>query len=204
VVDAAGLSSGRRDIRFLLVGDGNQRAAVAAHAASVPNVEVLPPVDSDDYPLLLAAADVLLVSEQPGTGEMSLPSKLTSYLAAGRPVLAAVSSDGACAKELARTHGAGHVVAPGDPARLLEALLHLKAHHELRDRMSVAATTYARGNLTRSAAAALVAEFLLRLRTGGDARGSVRVPRQERRRPRPTAVAYAAAGRSVESSDIAR
>ena len=65
-------------------------------------VRLLPPLDDEQYPIALAAADVLLVNERPSVGDMSLPSKVTSYLAARRPVLAAVAPDGATAAEVVR------------------------------------------------------------------------------------------------------
>jgi len=49
---------------------------------------------------------------------MSLPSKLTSYLMAGRPVVAAVRDDGETATEVSRT-GAGTVVSNDSPQALL-------------------------------------------------------------------------------------
>ena len=69
---------------------------------------------------MLAAADVLLINERESVVQMSLPSKLTSYLVAGQPILAAVNDDGATAQELRRL-GLGNVVDPGDAAALHDA-----------------------------------------------------------------------------------
>jgi colanic acid biosynthesis glycosyl transferase WcaI len=110
------------------------------------------PLPDSHYPLALAAADVLVVNERPSVGDMSLPSKLTSYLAAGRPVLAAVSPDGATARELARTGGAALVVPPGEPAALAAAVRELRDDPERRSRMAAAASLYARRELGREAA----------------------------------------------------
>lgn len=109
-------------LRFVLLGDGNQRRALAAAAAGVSRLQFLPPADQSGYADVLAAADVLLVNELPGVAEMSLPSKLTSYCAAGRPVLAAVGATGATAEAL-RATGAGVVVPPGAPDALVDAAL---------------------------------------------------------------------------------
>lgn len=179
VVDAGRLASGRPDLRFLLVGDGNQREAIAAYADGLPNVELVPPVDEATYPLVLAAADVLLVSERASTGDMSLPSKLTSYLAAGRPVLAAVAPDGACASELAKTGGAASVVPPGDAAALLREVLALRTDEAKRLRMGSRASAYALAELGRDAAARNVATFLRCLRRKSVVRPLVPGPRQE-------------------------
>ena len=80
---------------------------------------------SDVHASLLAAADVLLLSERASQVDMSLPSKLTAYYAAGRPIVAAVGVDGGSAAEVERS-GAGIVVPRRDePVALLDALAQL-------------------------------------------------------------------------------
>jgi colanic acid biosynthesis glycosyl transferase WcaI len=135
----------------LLVGDGNQRRALQQQAADLPNVRFVEPLDEIRYPLALAAADVLLVNERPSVGDMSLPSKLTSYLSAGRPVLAAVTPDGATAAELRRTRGAGLVIRPGDPDLLATSIVQLQRDERLRLAMGRAGWTYAHTRLDQKA-----------------------------------------------------
>jgi acetyltransferase-like isoleucine patch superfamily enzyme/glycosyltransferase involved in cell wall biosynthesis len=147
VVEAGRLLASADDLTLLIIGDGSQRAAIAEQAHHVDTVGLLPPLDDTDYPLALAAADLLLVNERASVGDMSLPSKLTSYLAAGRPVLAAVSADGATAAELAASDGAGLVIPPGDPASLATAILRLRDDSAARDQMSSAALAYAQNRL---------------------------------------------------------
>ena len=115
VIEAARHLSDRRDVAFVFVGDGSQRRALEAQAQGLDNVRFVEPLGADEYPLALAAADVLLVNERATVGDMSLPSKLTSYLTAGRPVLAATWPRGATGNELARTSGAAQLVDPGYP-----------------------------------------------------------------------------------------
>ena len=94
-------------------------------------------------------------------GDMSLPSKLTSYLSAGRAVLAAVAPDGATALELDRTGGAAVTVSPGDPEPMAAALVALKddprprggGHGRRRPRLRA-------GRAGRPAAAARLDELL--------------------------------------------
>jgi colanic acid biosynthesis glycosyl transferase WcaI len=134
-------------VRVLLVGDGSQRRALQHLATGLSRVQFVSPLDDDAYPLALAAADVLLVSERPTVRDMSLPSKLTSYLAAGRPILAAVSPGGATAAELARAAGAARVVAAGDPTALARAVVDLRDAPAQRGAMGRAAARYARSSL---------------------------------------------------------
>lgn len=167
VVEAARLLSDRRDVLVVLMGDGNQREALQAEGADLPVLRFEDPVAADDYADVLAAADLLLVNELPSVGEMSLPSKLTSYFSSGGPVLAAVSADGACARELEATQGAALRVEPGDPSALAKAVDELQHAPERRAAMGRAGAGYADAVLGRRVAETRVlglAEELLALR----------------------------------------
>jgi glycosyltransferase involved in cell wall biosynthesis len=64
---------------------------------------------------------LLLVPDAGGRGKGVLSGKVFEYLAAGRPILAAVPPDGAAA-DLIRETGAGVVVAPDDVGGMRLAL----------------------------------------------------------------------------------
>jgi glycosyltransferase involved in cell wall biosynthesis len=68
---------------------------------------------------------LLLIPESGGRGRSVLSAKVFEYLAAERPILAAVPPDGAAA-ELIRETGAGTVVAPEDVDGLRQALVRLE------------------------------------------------------------------------------
>ena len=110
---------------FAFVGDGSRRLELERAAQGVPNVAVLPPVAQADYAALLAAADVLLVNERDTVRDMSLPSKLTAYLHAAKPIVAVVHPHGATAHEVLRS-GAGRIVPTGNGACLAAALRELQ------------------------------------------------------------------------------
>lgn len=154
LVEVARISKGMTDLHFVIVGTGNQRAAVEARAAGLHNLTFVDPLDGEQYPNSLAAADLLVVNERPGVGDMSLPSKLTSYLPSGRPIIAAVADDGATADELRRTGGAALIVPPGDPVAFLEGVLNLRLDPARRARMSATGQAYARTTLGQRSAAA--------------------------------------------------
>jgi colanic acid biosynthesis glycosyl transferase WcaI len=148
VLDAAATAAkSSSDIRFVFLGDGNQRSLLQRTAARLSNVEFLPSQPDAEYSAALAAADVLLLSERSTVADMSLPSKLTSYCAAGRPIVAAVRRDGATHREIERS-GAGLVVPAGDSGALLAAL------HRLRDDPALAAELGAAGERYASTALA--------------------------------------------------
>jgi colanic acid biosynthesis glycosyl transferase WcaI len=134
-------------VRFVLLGDGNQRPMLERAAAHLPNVQFLPSQPDDEYSAALAAADVLLLSQRSTVADMSLPSKLTSYCAAGRPIVAAVRDDGATYREIQRT-GAGMTVPAGDPEALLRALAELRNDPTLAARLGAAGRSYAATALT--------------------------------------------------------
>jgi len=105
------------------------------------NIAGMAAVADDQYSALLAAADLLLVNERSTQMEMSLPSKLTSYLYSERPVIAAVPRGGATWKFL---DGVAELVEAGDPKALAKKIREVKADPkrcaELADKGSLFAT----------------------------------------------------------------
>jgi glycosyltransferase involved in cell wall biosynthesis len=126
ILDAAELLRGER-IRIVLAGDGNDRARLQADAKRrrLANVEFMPMQEPGRWEELMQASDVLLVNQRASVADMSLPSKLTSYFPAGRPVVAAVSPDSETAREIEAAE-AGYVVPADDPAALRDVLVSLR------------------------------------------------------------------------------
>lgn len=152
VVAAAelGLRSGK-SVKFVLLGDGNQRAILQKLAAEIPTIEFLPPVTDGEFPAALGAADVLLVNERPGVGHMSVPSKLTSYFNSGKPVLAATDVAGLTAVEIAAS-GAGVCVPADRPDLLLSEAMRLGTDRELASQLGEAGRRYCGDLLSEDAA----------------------------------------------------
>lgn len=127
IVDAARLADERSaPVHFILVGDGGERRRLVDLATGISRLSFVPPLDDEQYRLALAAADVLLVNEKPGVSAMAVPSKLTAYFDAGRPVIAATDPEGITASEVAAA-GAGIVVPAGQPERLVDAVVEIGA-----------------------------------------------------------------------------
>jgi glycosyltransferase involved in cell wall biosynthesis len=152
VVAAAALAA-RTDsrVRFVLLGDGNQRASLEATAAGVPALEFLPLVNEEEFPAALGAADVLLVNERPGIAQTSVPSKLTSYFNSGKPILAATAAAGFTADELASS-GAGVCVPADRPDLLLSEAIRLGTNRELGRQLGEAGRRYCAELLSQGAA----------------------------------------------------
>lgn len=125
VVHAAQIADSKKlNLRFVLMGDGNQRCKLESMALGVTRLEFRDPLPEGDFAAALKAADILLVNERPGVAEMSVPSKLTSYFQSGTPVLASVSSEGNAAQEV-RDSNAGILIDSGDPEGLVRSAVSL-------------------------------------------------------------------------------
>jgi len=125
IVEAARLADQvSAPILFILVGDGSERNRLQAGAKGISRIKFVDPLDEHDFRMALAAADVLVVNEKPGVSSMAVPSKLTSYFDAGKPIVAATDPHGTTADEI-NASGAGIVVPAGEPRVLLETALQL-------------------------------------------------------------------------------
>lgn len=133
VVEAARLARPDSGIRFVLLGDGNQREHLAALGASVPGLTILGSLPDAEFVRVLNSADALLVNEKGGVAGMAVPSKLTSYFSTGLPVIAATEPGSITESEVVLA-GAGLVVRPDDPSALLAAAAQLA-----RDRSAASA-----------------------------------------------------------------
>jgi glycosyltransferase involved in cell wall biosynthesis len=159
---AALLGDGR--VRIALVGDGNDRARLAGLASErrLTNVDFIPMQSPGNWEATMQAADLLLVNQRASVTDMSLPSKLTSYFAAGRPVIAAASADSETAAEI-EAAGAGLIVPPGDPAAFRDAISTLEQDRSRAETLGASGSAYAESRLSRTSALAEYDEFVGRI-----------------------------------------
>jgi putative colanic acid biosynthesis glycosyltransferase WcaI len=175
VIAAAELAA-RNDsrVRFVLLGDGNQRVSLEANGAGVRALEFLPSVSEEEFPAALGAADVLLVNERPGVAQMAVPSKLTSYFRSGKPILAATDSVGFTAGEIAAS-GAGVCVPTNRPDLLLSEAIRLATDCALAVELGEAGRRYCDALLSEDAALDRYERWIINLadiRRTGDGRGN--------------------------------
>jgi colanic acid biosynthesis glycosyl transferase WcaI len=133
VLTAAGRLINQKDIRFVFVGDGSSRESLVAHAEErqLSNVQFIPFQPRERLPEVLASADVSLVSLSRGIGRGSLPSKLYSIFASGRPLLACID-EGCETWQLVSKADAGLCIPPENPTKIAEAILRLRNDPMLR------------------------------------------------------------------------
>ena len=153
------------------VGDGVERADLEAAARGLPNVHFVDPQPESRIGLFIAASDVQVVSlKDTALLRATMPSKVQTSLAAGRPILAHAAGDVA---DLVTAAGAGRAVPPGDVAALADAVRSMSAlpRHEL-----LAMGRRARACFERDFAKDPGLDRLERLLGGFPAAGAPRVP----------------------------
>jgi len=128
ILDAAALNRADDSMLFLCVGNGSDCDRIKRRAAELDlsNVRFLPLLDGRDFRGLMAASNVCLVTQLQSVSEVAFPSKIVTYLAAGRPIVASVNPECEVAR-ITRESGAGRVVEAENPLALLDAVRSLRA-----------------------------------------------------------------------------
>ncbi len=144
VVEAAQRLGERRDIRFVLVGEGQTRAQVEALVRrwQLPNVELRGWIDPAQMGPLMRSYSVSLGIF--GTGAKAarvVPHKVFDACAAGVPV---VTADSAAARELLVDGESALLVPAGDGEALAHAISRLEADEALRAVLATAGLKLAR------------------------------------------------------------
>jgi glycosyltransferase involved in cell wall biosynthesis len=115
------------------------------HLEKMPRLENLLILGFQPYksiPAVLASADVLLGTLEADAGQFAVPSKILTYLCAGRPILLAGPKNNLAASIIERSK-AGLVVDPDDPAAWIRAARELIANPAYRAELGVHARRYA-------------------------------------------------------------
>lgn len=168
-------------VMFVLMGEGSQRTMLEARAAGIERLRFLPFQPEEEVPNILDAADIFLVSERATVIDMSLPSKLTSYFAAGRPIVAAVPPAGSTAGEILRS-GAGVVVPIADADELNRVVARLNEDPAWAESLGAAGRLYAESALDLPTAWERIDHLLEQTLEGARVR-STAVPAADKARP---------------------
>jgi glycosyltransferase involved in cell wall biosynthesis len=128
VLDAAGRTLFQK-VYWLMVGDGEVRnellAATRARGLD-ETMRFVPFQETGAMAAMFATANVLLLNQVSAGQDTVVPSKLLTYMAAGRPVIAAVNATSQAAEIMDEANG-GWLIAPEDPAALADAVSHVMA-----------------------------------------------------------------------------
>jgi len=126
ILGAADRLRDQAEIQWVIIGDGRSRSWVEAEIERRGlgrSVHLLGRHPVESMPRFFALADAMLVTlRRDPILAMTLPSRVQSYLACGRPIVAALDGEG---ERIIREAGAGIVAGSGNPDRLAEAVLEI-------------------------------------------------------------------------------
>jgi colanic acid biosynthesis glycosyl transferase WcaI len=152
IIAAAEKLRGEKDIHWVIVGDGRLQRWVEQEIdrrGLRATVHLLGRHPVQSMPRFLALADAMLVTlKDDPIFALTVPSRVQSYFACGRPVLGALDGEGA---RVIREAGAGIAVKAGDPAALADAVLTFRRMPALeREAMGQRGANYFRQHFERS------------------------------------------------------
>lgn len=149
ILDAADRLRDRKDMAFLLAGEGVEKARLEekSRQMQLDNVHWLPMLPRERYTLLLEASDVCLTTLHAEVKTPVVPSKILSAMAAGRPVVAALDATGDAPKLIADA-GAGVSLAPENGEALASVLVDLHGDPARCGRMGESGRRYAERHLS--------------------------------------------------------
>jgi colanic acid biosynthesis glycosyl transferase WcaI len=135
------------DIEIVVVSEGLGAEWLERRRSELKlrNLRLLPFQPYTALPDVFASGDVLITILEADAGVFSVPSKVLSYLCAGRPLLAAIPADNLAAKVVNRS-GAGIVVDPHDADGFVAGARRLLEDEKLRGEHARQARRYAERN----------------------------------------------------------
>jgi colanic acid biosynthesis glycosyl transferase WcaI len=144
VLSAAAALAHEDDVVFVINGGGSGLADLQARARGADNVRFVPMQPKERLAEVLAAADIHLVPLKAGLARSSVPSKLYSILAAGRPVVASVDRGTEVERTLDRA-GAGISVEPNQPESFTKAISRLLQNRDEAEAMGRSGRRFVEG-----------------------------------------------------------
>jgi glycosyltransferase involved in cell wall biosynthesis len=130
VLECARLLAPNPAFRFVLLGDGKEKAALQAQAAvmGLGNVLFLPSVPKNEMAAALAGAQACIAILKPlEEYKTTYPNKVFDYMAAGRPVVLAIEG---VIREVVEAADCGVFPRPGDAIDMANAIQFLEADRE--------------------------------------------------------------------------
>ena len=165
ILAAAEILRERKSIQWLILGDGRQRNWVAEQIAKRKlenQVHLLGMQPVDSMPKWFGLADALLVTlKREPIFALTIPAKIQSYLACGKPCLAAIDGEGA---KIIEEAGAGLTCPAEDPEALARLVLRMSEMPASdREKMGASGLLYFRDNFEIRALLKRLQEWLREL-----------------------------------------
>jgi colanic acid biosynthesis glycosyl transferase WcaI len=124
VIDAARLLKNKPEIQFMMVGSGAGKVQAEEYAEKLGlnNMRFLPYQPQEMLPEMYGASDVCLIPLRRGFSSESVPCKLFTIMAAGRPAVAAIDRESET-WQLVNRGECGTCVEPESPDQMANAIL---------------------------------------------------------------------------------
>jgi glycosyltransferase involved in cell wall biosynthesis len=151
IINAAEKTKEYEDIHWIIIGDGRKKNWVEQQIKlrKLTNIHLPGRFPMDKMPYLFREADVMLVTlKDEKTFALTVPAKVQSYLACGKPILAMMNGEGA---EIIRESNSGYAVQAGDFNALSEKVVELyKMPKKSLEAMALKSREYYMNNFDRS------------------------------------------------------
>ena len=118
-----------KDIRFVFVGEGTKKSELLELTKGFSHVAVLPYQLQDEFPYVLKAGDLHIVTVRPGLEGLVVPSKVYPLLVSGRPILA-VAPETSDVVGLIKKFQCGFHADPSDHKSIIKAILFARDHQQ--------------------------------------------------------------------------
>ena len=118
------LNKDKIDVQWIIIGDGRLKAYLTEQIVKldlINNFHLLGSYPSEEMPKYFSCADALIVSlKKDPIFSLTIPSKIQSYLACGKPIITSLDGEGS---KIILNARAGFVSQSEDPLALKEAIL---------------------------------------------------------------------------------
>ena len=135
MLEAAQLCRENSRMKFLIMGDGAERASLEARSRELGLDRVIfrDSVPHEEMPDYFAALDMFLVHLKPHpVFKTVIPSKIFEAMAMGTPILCALEGEGA---RIVAESGAGVCIPPGNAILMAETILRLSRQPDVLEQM---------------------------------------------------------------------
>lgn len=179
VIEAARRLKDRKDLAFVICGEGPNRDRLRAQAVGLDNIQFHDLQPAERMADFLSLAAIHLLPQIVGAADLVLPSKLTNMLASGRPVVATAAPGTGLHHEV---EGCGINSAPGDAEAMADAIEALLDNPAERERLGDAARRRAGERWSQNA---IIDAMEQRMTSwiSKEARGTVMTPEAALQRP---------------------
>lgn len=152
ILEAARLTKHKENIHWVILGEGREYNKIKEEVERlglINTFHLLGRFPMKDMPIFYSKADVMLVSlKKVKIFAMTIPSKIQSYMACARPIIASLDGEGA---RVIKESGAGFAVGAENPTALADAVLAMERMElEQRSNMGAKGLSYYNENFERS------------------------------------------------------